>query len=69
MEKQMISQMKSCKKHGIDASLKVTTGLPAEEILKVIKNQNADLIVMAKTKKTKRIQKSPHTWKRFKKDC
>jgi len=53
MEKQMISQVELCKKHGIDASLKVTTGIPAEEILKVVKNQKTDLIVMAKRRKLK----------------
>ncbi len=53
MEKQMTSQVKLCKKYGIDASLKVTVGLPAEEILKVVKNQKTDLIVMAKRRKLK----------------
>lgn len=51
MEKEMTSRVEVCKKHGIDASLNVTTGLPAEEILKVVKNQKTDLIVMAKRRK------------------
>lgn len=53
MEKQMISKVELCKKHGINASLNVTTGLPAEEILKVVKNKKTDLIVMAKRRKLK----------------
>lgn len=53
MEKQMTNRLELCKKDGIDASLKVTVGLPAEEILKVVKNQKTDLIVMAKRRKLK----------------
>ena len=53
MEKQMTNQVKLCKKYGIDTSLKVTVGLPAEEILKIVKNQKTDLIVMAKRRKLK----------------
>jgi nucleotide-binding universal stress UspA family protein len=51
IEKEMTSQVKLCKSHGIDASLKVTIGLPAEEILKAVKNQKIDLIIMAKRRK------------------
>lgn len=57
MEKQMTSLVKLCKKDGIDASLKITIGLPAEEILKVVKNQKTDLIVMAKRRKLKGIKR------------
>lgn len=53
MEKQMTSQVKLCKKHKIETSLKVTVGLPSEEILKIIKNHKIDLIVMAKRRKLK----------------
>ena len=53
MEKQMTSQVKLCEKHKIETSLKVTVGLPAEEILKIVKNQKIDLIVMAKRRKLK----------------
>jgi len=56
MEKEMTNRVELCKKHGIDASLKVTTGIPAEEILKIVKNQKIDLIVMAKRRKLKGIK-------------
>ena len=57
MEKQMTSQVKLCKKYGIDANLKVTVGLPAEEILKIVKSQKTDLIVMAKRRKLKGLKR------------
>ncbi len=53
MEKQLISKVELCKKHEIDTDLKVTTGLPAEEILRIVKNKKIDLIVMAKRRKLK----------------
>ena len=53
MEKQMTTRLELCKKHGIDTSLRVIEGLPAEEILKVVINQKIDLIVMAKRRKLK----------------
>jgi len=52
MEKQMTARLELCKKHG-DTSLKIIAGLPAEEILKIVKNQKIDLIVMAKRRKLK----------------
>jgi len=57
LEKQMTSQVNLCKKCGVIASLKITTGLPAEEILKIVKNQKIDLIVMAKRRKLKGIKR------------
>ncbi len=57
MQKEMLKRVKFCKKNKIKAELKVTTGFPAEEILKIVKNQKIDLIVMAKTRKLKGIKR------------
>lgn len=56
MEKEMTKRTEMCKKNGIDSHLKVMVGLPAEEILKIVKNQKIDLIVMAKRRKLKGIK-------------
>ena len=56
MEKEMKKRTETCKKNGIKSSLKVITGLPAEEIMKILKNQKIDLIVMAKRRKLKGIK-------------
>ncbi len=56
MEKEMIKRTETCKKNGINSHLKVMVGLPAEEILKIVKNQRIDLIVMAKRRKLKGIK-------------
>ncbi|MGI9567120.1 MAG: universal stress protein [Nitrosopumilus sp.] len=56
MEKEMAKRTETCKKNKIDSHLKVITGLPAEEILKIVKNQKIDLIVMAKRRKLKGIK-------------
>jgi len=56
MEKEMTRLLELCKKHGIDAQLNVTVGLPAEEILKTVTNKKIDLIVMAKRRKLKGIK-------------
>ncbi|MDH3658381.1 MAG: universal stress protein [Nitrosopumilus sp.] len=56
MEKEMTKRTETCKKNGIDSNLKVIVGLPAEEILKIVKNQKIDLIVMAKRRKLKGIK-------------
>ncbi len=56
MEKEMEKRVKTCTKNGIKSYLKVVTGLPAEEILKIVKNQKIDLIVMAKRRKLKGIK-------------
>ena len=53
MEKEMTRLLELCKKHGIDAQLNVTVGLPAEEILKTVTNKKINLIVMAKRRKLK----------------
>jgi len=53
MEKEMTKRVETCQKNEIKSSLKVVTGLPAEEILKIVKNQKIDLIVMAKRRKLK----------------
>jgi len=56
MEKEMKKRIETCKKNGIKSSLKVITGLPAEEIMKILKNQKIDLIIMAKRRKLKGIK-------------
>ena len=56
MEKEMAKHTETCKKNKIDSHLKVIIGLPAEEILKIVKNQKIDLIVMAKRRKLKGIK-------------
>ena len=56
MEKEMTKRVETCKKNEIKSHLKVITGLPAEEILKIVKNQKIDLIVMAKRRKLKGIK-------------
>jgi len=56
MEKEMTKRIETCKKNGIDSHFKVVAGSPAEEILKIVKNQKIDLIVMAKRRKLKGIK-------------
>ena len=56
MEKEMLSRIDIFKKNEIKSHLKIVTGLPSEEILKIVKNQKIDLIVMAKSKKLKGIK-------------
>ena len=56
MEKEMLSRIDIFKKNKIKSHLKIVTGLPSEEILKIVKNQKIDLIVMAKSKKLKGIK-------------
>ena len=56
MEKEMEKRAETCRKNGIGSNLKVITGLPAEEIMKIVKSQKTDLIVMAKRRKLKGIK-------------
>mgnify|MGYP001155594186 CR=1 FL=1 len=56
MEKEMTKRVETCQKNEIKSHLKVVTGLAAEEILKIVKNQKIDLIVMAKRRKLKGIK-------------
>ncbi len=56
MEKEMEKRIETCKKKGVESNLKVITGLPAEEIMKIVKSQKTDLIVMAKRRKLKGIK-------------
>ena len=56
MEKEMEKRRETCKKNGIKSHLKVITGSPADEIMKVVKSQKTDLIVMAKRRKLKGIK-------------
>ena len=68
MEKEMTKRIETCKKNEIDSHLKVIIGLPAEEILKIVKNQKIDLIVMAKRRKLKGIKSLSDSGKCFKKN-
>ncbi len=56
MEKEMIKRTETCQKNKIKSNLKVVTGLPTEEIMKILKNQKINLIVMAKRRKFKGIK-------------
>ena len=56
MEKEMEKRIETCKKNGIESYLKIITGLAADEIMKIVKNQKIDLIVMAKRRKLKGIK-------------
>lgn len=57
LRKGMISEMekraKICNENNIKASIVVTIGSAADEILKIIKKQKVDLVVMAKRRKLK----------------
>ena len=51
MEEEMLKRIQVCNKYKIKSELKVTAGSAAEEILRIVKNQKIDLIVMAKRRK------------------
>ena len=53
MENEMQKRMDKCDKAGVSAYLKIVTGFPAEEILRIISNQKMDIVVMAKRRKLK----------------
>lgn len=57
LRKGMVSEMekraKICNENNIKASIMVTIGSAADEILKIIKKQKVDLVVMAKRRKLK----------------
>lgn len=53
MEKEITKRVELCQKNEINSYQKVVMGLAAEEILKIVKNQKIDLIVMAKRRKLK----------------
>jgi len=57
IRKEMIPEMekrlKICKENNIKSYTEITIGFAAEEILKMIKNQKVDLVVMAKRRKLK----------------
>ena len=50
-EKGMLKRVQFCNKNKIKAELKIMIGLPEEEIIKLLKKQKIDLIVMAKRRK------------------
>jgi len=51
MEKEMLKRLQICKKNKIKSELKIKFGNPTDEIIKIVKNQRIDLIVMAKRRK------------------
>ena len=57
IKKAMIFEMekraKICNENNIKARITVTIGLPADEILKIIKKEKVDLVIMAKRRKLK----------------
>jgi len=57
MEIVMAKKLEECKENNIKSELKIVTGNPAEEILKVIEEENIDLIVMSKRRKLKGVKK------------
>jgi nucleotide-binding universal stress UspA family protein len=57
MSDEISKKAKLCEKEGISSHVKITTGLPEDEIMKIVKNQKIDLIVMAKRRKLKGVKK------------
>ncbi len=57
MQKEMSKRVQFCKKNKIKAEMKMIIGIPADEILKIVRNQRIDLIVMAKRRKLKGIKR------------
>jgi len=57
MEKEMLKRVQFCNKNKIKSELKITTGLPEEEIIKLLKKQKMDLVVMAKRRKLPGLKK------------
>ena len=53
IEKEMTKRVETFQKNGINSQLKVITGFPGEEILKIVKSQKMDLVVMSKRRKLK----------------
>ncbi len=51
MEKEMLKRVQICKKNKIRSELKIKVGDPTDEIIKIVRNQRIDLIVMAKKRK------------------
>jgi len=53
MEKEMEKRVETCTKNGVKSYSKIETGSAAEEILRIVKSQKINLIVMAKRRKLK----------------
>ncbi len=53
----MQKRVKICQNNKIQSELKITVGLPADEIMKIVRTKKIDLIVMAKRRKLKGIKK------------
>ena len=57
MQDIMAKKLEDCKKDNIESESIVVSGDAAEEIIKVVKENNVDLIVMAKRRKLKGVKK------------
>lgn len=57
MKKEMLKRVQICQDNKINAELKIANGLPADEIMKMVRSKKIDLIVMAKRRKLKGIKK------------
>ncbi len=57
MEKEMEERIKLCEKEGIKSDLKIVTGFPEDGIMKIVADQEIDLIVMAKRRKLRGIKR------------
>ena len=57
MEKEMEKKLEQFKENNLETSVKVVTGDAAEEIIRVVEENNVDLIVMAKRRKLKGVKK------------
>ncbi len=51
MKKVMLKRVQICKKNKSKSELKIKVGDPTDEIIKIVRNQRIDLIVMAKRRK------------------
>ena len=57
MEKEMEERHQQCKDNNIKSEVKVMIGDAAEIILDTVKNENVDLVIMAKRRKLKGVKK------------
>ena len=51
MSEELKNRVNICESKNINANFKVTTGIPEKEIIKFSKENNIDLIIMAKRRK------------------
>ena len=57
MEEKLTQKIEECKKNGVDAEKIVLEGDAAEEILRIVRENDIDLLVMAKRRKLKGLKK------------